>query len=108
MYGLAFAAGSQRRGSDLSLLREAQMGWDLSRARQSERRRQRLEAREQQLELRRARAMEARAQALRRHDEAHPEPPAARGTPSRGLPADMAYYHQLSMEGEEQDDADPP
>jgi hypothetical protein len=72
VFGLAFAAGSQRRDSDLSLLREAQMGWDLARAKQAERRRERVEAREGQLELRRTKAMEARAGALRQREAAEP------------------------------------
>ena len=103
-YGVAFAAGSQRKGSDLSLLREAQMGWDLTRARQAEGRRQRLEAREEQLELRRSQAIEARARALRKSGPGRAEPPAAKAAPPRGLPADMAYFHQLSVEEDEEEE----
>jgi hypothetical protein len=103
VYGLAFAAGSQRRGSDLSLLREAQMQWDLARATRLQRRRERLEERERQLELQQQDEMEARARAVQETVPTTAVPPPARVTPSRGLPADMAYFHQLSVEEEDRE-----
>jgi hypothetical protein len=100
VYALAFAAGSQRKACDLSLLREAQMHWDLSRARVVRRRRQRLSVRQRRQQLQEREALEARASG-----SLHPHPPnprpAATQAPSRALHADMAYFHQLSVEGEQ-------
>ncbi|MBW4529385.1 MAG: hypothetical protein KME02_01725 [Aphanothece saxicola GSE-SYN-MK-01-06B] len=58
LYALTFAAGSQRRGSAHSLLRDIQRRWELSRARVA---------------------------------------------PQRGVHADMAYFHQLSVEVEQKE-----
>lgn len=66
MYALAFAAGSQRRGREESLLRELLARWDGLRAR-----------------------------GLRRRLE-------ARSSAPRTLPADMAYFHALSVVSEPQ------
>jgi hypothetical protein len=109
VYGLAFAAGSQRRGSDFSLLREAQMQWDLARATRLQRRRERLEKRERQLELQQQDELEARARAALEPPDTDTAPPAPpRVTPSRGLPADLAYFHQLSEAGEEEPERQDP
>jgi hypothetical protein len=103
VYGLAFAAGSQRRNSDLSLLREGQMRWEVHRAQRAERRRERLELRERQRQLREEElaAMEARARELREASPEAQEAPAPWVAPPRGLPADLDYFHQLSMEEEQ-------
>lgn len=66
MYALAFAAGSQRRGREETLLRELLARWDGLRAR-----------------------------GLRRRLE-------ARSSSPRTLPADMAYFHALSVVSEPQ------
>lgn len=58
LYALTFAAGSQRRGSAHSLLRDIQRRWELSRARVA---------------------------------------------PQRAVHADMAYFHQLSVDGEQKE-----
>lgn len=101
VYGLAFAAGSQRRQSDLSLLREAQMRWDLHRAQVAQRRRERLEAMERRRALQERDAMEERQQSFGQTTTGSEDPPpTAKVPPSRGLPADMDYFHQLSMEEE--------
>lgn len=84
-YGLAFAAGSQRPDSQLSLLREAQMRWDLFRARVSQHR----QGRE---------AMGARTRLPLDPAAVTVAPASTRVSPARGLPADMAYFHQLSVE----------
>ncbi|MCP9833291.1 MULTISPECIES: hypothetical protein [unclassified Cyanobium] len=104
VYALAFAAGSQRQACDLSLLREAQMHWDLSRARVLRRRRQHLSVRQRRQQLQEREALEALAQ-RRLHPDAltaRPAPIKVAQGPSRALPADMAYFHQLSVEGGEQ------
>lgn len=103
VYGLAFAAGSRRRDSDLSLLREGQMRWEIHWAQRAERRREQLERRKRQRRLRdeELAAMEARARELREANAEHQEAPAPRLTVPRGLPADIDYFHQLSMEEEE-------
>lgn len=70
------------------------MHWDLSRARVLRRRRQRRQP------LPEREALEVRASG-----SLHPHPPnprpAATQAPSRALPADMASFHQLSVEGEQ-------
>lgn len=66
VYALAFAAGSQRRGREASLLRELLARWN-----------------------------HLRARGLRRRLE-------ARSTAPRALPADMAYFHELSVAREPQ------
>lgn len=101
VYGLAFAAGSQRRECDLSLLREGQMGWDRLWARRAERRRERLETREQQLLLKEQEALEARARAIREDPPTREEAAAPRVQPPRGRRDDMDYFHQLSVDGDE-------
>ncbi|WP_216903469.1 hypothetical protein [Synechococcus sp. CCY 9618] len=104
IYGLAFAAGSQRRNSDLSLLRENQMRWDVHWAQRGERRRERLESRRRHRELQEQEEMEARAQAMRQDSAEAEEGPGLRVPPPRGLPADIDYFHQLSVEEEERKD----
>lgn len=101
VYALAFAAGSQRRACDLSLLREAQMHWDLTRVRMVRRRQQRLEVRQRQQQLQKEEALEARALRRRQADAPVPSPPTVTVTALRALPADMAYFHQLSVDGEQ-------
>ncbi|KEF42716.1 MAG: hypothetical protein ER33_04025 [Cyanobium sp. CACIAM 14] len=110
VYGVAFAAGSQRRGSDLPLLREAQMRWDLAAAKRAEWRRERLEdleERRRQFQQRREEAMEARTKGLRERVVIRAEAASAPLSHTRALPADMAYFHQLSVEGEDPERQEP-
>ena len=102
VYGLAFAAGSQRRECDFSLLREGQMRWDRLWVRRAERRRERLETREQRLLQREQEALEARVREIRQDPPEDRETAAPRVQPPRGLPVDMDYFHQLSVDGDEE------